>query len=461
MVKVRSVFRCSACAYESRKWVGRCPECSAWNTLSEEQLIAEPTQPSQKNRAFRLPDEGIARPTPLSEVSSTSGERLSTRITELDRVLGGGLLPGSLILVGGDPGIGKSTLLLQALAAIGIENSPTLYVSGEESPDQVRIRAERLELPTDDVLVYAETNAARIVEQMETIRPKAVVIDSIQTVFDPDLGGAPGTVGQIREVAARFLYSSKSRGIPTFLVGHVTKHGEIAGPRVLEHMVDTVLYFEEASGHPYRILRAHKNRFGSTNEIGVFEMRTKGLEPVENPSELFLSERPVGTSGSAVLPAIEGTRPVLVEVQALVSPSSFGTPRRTCLGFDSARAALLVAILERRAGLSLAGCDVFVNVAGGLSIADPAADLAVAAALASSLRDRPISRDVVMFGEIGLSGELRGVSQPEARLAEAHKLGFLRAIVPEAVKKRLAKDAPIEVIAADRLYEALEAAIEG
>ncbi|MBI2378895.1 MAG: DNA repair protein RadA [Deltaproteobacteria bacterium] len=460
MAKLKTVFRCSSCGHESPKWVGRCPGCSAWSSFGEE-VRPEALGATQKNRAFRLPDEGIARPVPLSEISSSSCERISTHITELDRVLGGGLLPGSLVLVGGDPGIGKSTLLLQTLAMIGAHSGRALYVSGEESPDQVRIRAERLELPTKEVLIYAETNAAKIVDQMEIIRPSAVVIDSVQTVFDPELSGAPGTVGQIREVAARFLYSAKSRGIPTFLVGHVTKHGEIAGPRMLEHMVDTVLYFEEASGHPYRILRAHKNRFGSTNEIGVFEMRSQGLVPVENPSELFLSERPVGTSGSAVLPAIEGTRPVLVEVQALVSPSSFGTPRRTCLGFDSARAALLVAILERRAGLSLAGCDVFVNVAGGLSIEDPAADLAVAAALASSLRDRPISRDVVLFGEIGLSGELRGVSQPEARLAEAKKLGFLRAVVPDAVKKRLARESPVALSSADRLEDALEAAIEG
>lgn len=457
MAKPKIAYRCQSCGYETAKWLGRCPDCGAWGSVQEEKRAAEP-QAAQKGRTFRLPTEAAAKPVPLGAVSEQPASRLSTGVSELDRVLGGGLVPGSLILVGGDPGIGKSTLLLQALGCLSSAGQTTLYVSGEESLEQIRLRASRLGIQGDALLLLPETRAELISAAMDELRPRAVVVDSIQTIYDAELSGAPGSVSQIREVSARILYQAKSLGVPVFLVGHVTKHGEIAGPRVLEHMVDTVLYFERSGGSSYRILRAHKNRFGSTNEIGVFEMSEGGLKVVDNPSELFLSERPEDAPGSVVLPAIEGTRPVLVEVQALVSPTSFGTPRRTCLGFDTNRAALLVAILERRAGLQLLGCDVFVNIAGGLSIDDPSADLAVSVALASSLRNRAVDRRAVLFGEVGLAGELRAVAQPEVRLKEAAKLGFSRAVVPKASLKRLEAPRGIEVIGVSRLEEALAAA---
>lgn len=465
MAKAKTVYRCSACGYETAKWLGRCPDCGAWSTLSEEKPKLEKGS-GHESRAFRLPTETMSvaaregaagRALALSEVTSQASSRTPSGISELDRVLGGGLVPGSLILVGGDPGIGKSTLLLQALAALARKGKAALYVTGEESPEQVKLRAERLGISGEQLLLMAETRADLIAETITATRPAAVVIDSIQTVFDPELTSAPGSVSQIREVAAKLLYLAKGLGVPTFLVGHVTKHGELAGPRVLEHMVDTVLYFEQSTGSPYRILRAHKNRFGSTNEIGVFEMQSGGLEVVTNPSELFLAERPEDAPGSVVLPAIEGTRPVLVEVQALVSPTSFGNPRRTCLGFDSARAALLVAVLERRAGLGLLGCDVFVNIAGGMTIDDPAADLAVSMALASSLKNQPLERRTVVFGEVGLAGEVRAISQPDIRVAEAAKLGFGRVIMPEASVKRLASKSGLEIIGVRKLDEALEA----
>jgi DNA repair protein RadA/Sms len=461
VAKAKTVFRCSECGHASPKWLGRCPGCERWNTLVEETAIA-PAKGKNIERTFRLPEAMASQhPVPLSEVASTAANRAITGISELDRVLGGGLVPGALILVGGDPGIGKSTLLLQALDRVGKRSAAgVLYVSGEESPEQVKLRADRLGVDAKKLMMFAETRADRIVEAIEKQLPAAVVIDSIQSVFDPELESAPGSVAQIREVAARFLYLAKARGVPILLVGHVTKDGALAGPRVLEHLVDTVLYFESSTGHPYRILRAHKNRFGSTNEIGVFEMSATGLVEVTNPSELFLAERPVNAPGSVVLPALEGTRPVLVEVQALVSPTSFGTPRRTCLGFDSNRAALLAAVLEQRAGVQLLGCDVFVNIAGGMEIDEPAADLAVAIALASSLSKRPLPMRTVVFGEIGLAGELRAVSQPEIRLQEAAKLGFQRAIAPSRSLARTPMPKGIEVIGAKNLEAALELAFE-
>ena len=433
MPKPKTEYQCSACGQKTPKWHGRCPACGEWNTLSEIARSA-PVRPTHSSRTFRLPEAEVsARPTPLAEVGRAAASRVVTGIREFDRVLGGGLVPGGLALVGGDPGIGKSTLLLQALNSVATESAPALYVTGEESPEQVRLRADRLGMTSSRVLVLAETRVESIVRFVESEPPRALVIDSIQSIFDSSLESAPGSVSQIREVAARFLYLAKARGVPTLLVGHVTKDGALAGPRVLEHLVDTVLYFEASTGSPYRILRAHKNRFGSTNEIGVFEMKATGLEEVENPSALFLSERPEDAPGSVVIPAMEGTRPILVEVQALVSTTSFGTPRRTCLGFDSSRAALLVAVLEQRAGLQLLGCDVFVNVAGGIDLREPAADLAVSLALASSLVGKPIPARWLVFGEVGLAGELRNVSQPEQRLKEGAKLGFTDAVVPSSV----------------------------
>lgn len=456
--KARTEFVCNACGHKTAKWVGRCPGCGTWNGMVEAKVEA-PAKGKNVGRTFRLPEEVASRaPMPIGEVAASEASRRKTGLVELDRVLGGGLVPGALVLVGGDPGIGKSTLLLQALARIAA-GGQALYVTGEESPEQVRLRADRLGVPTEGLLLFAETRTDRIVEAVSQASPAALVVDSIQSVYDPDLESAPGSVAQIREVAARFLYLAKARGVPVLLVGHVTKDGALAGPRVLEHMVDTVLYFESSSGHPYRILRAHKNRFGSTNEIGVFEMRAEGLTEVENPSELFLAERPEDAPGSVVLAAMEGSRPVLVEVQALVASNSGGPPRRTCLGFDTHRAALLVAVLERRVSLDL-NADIFVNVAGGMSIDEPAADLAVAAALASSHRDRALSPKTVVFGEIGLAGELRGVTQAEARLAEAAKLGFTHAVLPAANLKRSGLPKGITTFGATRLEEALDAMFE-
>lgn len=461
MAKVKTVHRCQDCGHASAKWMGKCPSCGAWNSFVEESDAPPPAKAGNERRTFRLPDapKAAAGPVPLSEVASRAVARGKTGISELDRVLGGGLVPGAVILVGGDPGIGKSTLLLQALDRVAAmqPDKPVVYVSGEESPEQVKLRADRLKVDARRVLMLAETRADRIVEAIEKQTPAAVVVDSIQSVYDPEIQSAPGSVSQIREVAARFLYLAKATGTPVLLVGHVTKEGSLAGPRVLEHMVDTVLYFESSSGHPYRILRAHKNRFGSTNEIGVFEMRADGLTEVKNPSELFLAERPEDAPGSVVLPALEGTRPVLVEVQALVSPTTFGTPRRTCLGFDNNRAALLVAVLERRAGLQLLGCDIFVNVAGGMDIDEPAADLAVAVALASSLRNQSLPKGTLVFGEVGLAGELRGVMQPEVRLKEAAKLGFDRAVLPKASLRKLERPEGMRIVGAGSLEEALGA----
>ena len=430
MAKTKSEFRCEACGHRTAKWLGRCPSCGAWNT------IVETTRPSatpsaHAARSFRLPSRAASpTPIPLEEIGVETSKRWVTGLAELDRVLGGGLVPGGLVLVGGDPGIGKSTLLLQCLDRVARADAPALYVTGEESPEQVRLRADRLGLTSSRVHVFAETRADAVVECVERTPPSALVVDSIQSVFDPTLDSAPGSVSQIREVAARFLYVAKAMSVPCLLVGHVTKDGALAGPRVLEHLVDTVLYFERSTGGPYRILRAHKNRFGSTNEIGVFEMRESGLSEVANPSQLFLAERPEGAPGSVVMPTLEGTRPILVEVQALVNPTAWGTPKRTCVGFDGNRAALLMAVLEQRAGLQLLGCDVFLNVAGGLELREPGGDLAVALALASSLAGRAGPAGWVAFGEVGLAGELRSVARSEIRLAEAAKLGFGHAVMP-------------------------------
>lgn len=438
--------------------MGKCPGCEAWNTLEEETAAPVARGPNEA-RTFRLPEaKGASRPQPISEVEASQTTRQPTGMNELDRVLGGGLVPGSMILVGGDPGIGKSTILLQALDGIGRNNNKPLYVTGEESPEQVRLRADRLGVDGDKILLLSETRMDTILSAIETTKPSVVVIDSIQSVFDPAVDSAPGTVSQIREVAARLMYLAKARRVPVLLIGHVTKDGNIAGPRVLEHMVDTVLYFESSAGHDYRILRAHKNRFGSTNEIGVFEMGPRGLKEVENASELFLAERSRAAPGSVVLPALEGTRPLLVEVQALVAPAA-GPPRRTCSGFDSHRAALLVAVLERRAGLQLVGSDVFVNVAGGVGLSEPAADLAVALALASSFLDRPLPPHAVAFAEVGLTGELRAVSQAETRLKESRKLGFKQAFVSKSTQSRLTSKPDLQLVSVRSIAEAVEYAL--
>jgi DNA repair protein RadA/Sms len=370
------------------------------------------------------------RPVPLKDVALEQGDRLATGIGELDRVLGGGVVRGSLVLIGGDPGIGKSTLLLQAARALARARPPVLYVSAEESAAQVKMRAERLGIAADGLLLWAETDLAAVQAQIDDVKPQALIVDSIQTVFLPDLESAPGSVAQVRECAARLMTLAKGRGLATFLVGHVTKEGGLAGPRVLEHLVDTVLYFEGEGHHAYRVLRAVKNRFGSTNEIGVFEMAQQGLVEVTNPSGFFLTERPTDAAGSVVVAALEGTRPMLLELQALVARASFGTPRRTVLGADYNRVCLLLAVLEKRAGLPIGNQDVFVNVAGGGRVLEPAADLAIVIAAASSYMERPVAGDVVVLGEVGLTGEVRGVTGLEPRLRAAAQLGFRAAVVP-------------------------------
>jgi DNA repair protein RadA/Sms len=381
---------------------------------------------------------------------------MTTGSAEVDRVLGGGVVPGSVILIGGDPGIGKSTLLLQILQALSNRFGTLLYVSGEESPAQLKMRGERLGVSAEGLLVFSETSLEEILRQVERLKPLALAVDSIQTVFTEQISSAPGSVSQIREVAARLMFFAKKSGTTVFLIGHVTKEGAIAGPRVLEHIVDTVLYFEGNKGHPYRILRAVKNRFGSTNEIGVFEMKGSGLIEVENPSGLFLAERPKEAAGSVVVAALEGTRPILVELQALVSPSHLGMARRMALGVDANRVSLLLAVLEKRVGLQLLGQDVFVNVVSGIQIDEPAIDLGIVAAVASSFRDRPIEPKTLIFGEVGLSGEVRGIEQAEIRLKEAVKLGFHRCILPKRNVECLEETGGIETIGVKHVGEALE-----
>lgn len=445
-----TVYRCQRCGFASPK-PGTCPDCKrATGELIV--LVEERTTLVRPGRRVALSQ---GRPRPLREVALEATERQRTGIGELDRVLGGGVVAGSLVLIGGDPGIGKSTLLLQAARALAEVAPPVLYVSAEESAAQVKLRADRLEVKTDGLLLWAETDLAAVQAELDTVKPQALIVDSIQTVFLPELESAPGSVAQVRECGARLMTLAKGRGIATFLVGHVTKEGALAGPRVLEHLVDTVLYFEGEQHHAYRVLRAVKNRFGSTNEIGVFQMAERGLEQVKNPSEFFLAERPRGVPGSVIVASLEGTRPLLLELQALVAPASFGTARRTVLGADYNRVCLLLAVLEKRAGVPLASQDVFVNVAGGGRVLEPAADLGILLAAASSAMDRAVPADTVVIGEVGLTGEVRAVTGLEARLKEAAALGLERAIVP-AWNVGLAGRLPIGVRGVRSVHEALE-----
>jgi len=432
--KPKTVYACQACGYESPKWLGRCPDCGAWSSLAEE--LRQP--------AASLPPAAwgaAAEPVALRDVALEGEVRVPSGSSELDRVLGGGIVPGSVVLVGGDPGIGKSTILLQLCGAVAGRGKKVLYVSGEESPAQIKMRAERLGLAASGVLLAPETALERVVDLVGRLAPDILCVDSIQTLFTMDLGSAPGTVAQVRECAARLTILAKQRGMPLFLIGHTTKEGAIAGPRLLEHIVDSVLYFEGERGHAFRILRAVKNRFGSTNEIGVFEMGEAGLAEVANPSALFLSGRR-GVAGSVVTAALEGTRPILLELQALVARTSFGLPRRTAVGIDTGRLLLLIAVLEKKVGLNLSGHDCYLSVAGGVRVSETALDLACALALASSLLDRPVGERTVVFGEVGLSGEVRAVGQAELRLAEAAKLGFTRCLLPEANLGRLSGRGP-------------------
>ncbi|TMI74649.1 MAG: DNA repair protein RadA [Bacillati bacterium ANGP1] len=443
MTKAHLQYVCQSCGYTSSKWLGRCPSCGEWNSFVEEVL-------GESRAAAPAPP---ALPVAVTEVATMAEPRLATGLRELDRVLGGGLVPGSLVLIGGDPGIGKSTLLLEACRHLAGAGGLVLYVSGEESVTQIKLRADRLSVATPNLLLLAENNLSAILDACERARPQVVVIDSIQTVYKPDLPSAPGSVGQVRECTADLMRLAKGRNMSVLIVGHVTKEGQLAGPRVLEHIVDTVLYFEGDRHHAYRIVRATKNRFGSTNEIGVFEMRPDGLREVPNPSAAFLSERAAEAPGSVVVCAMEGTRPLLVEVQALVTPTVFGMPRRTAAGVDYNRMVVLLAVLEKRAGLHLSSHDVYVSVAGGVTVDEPAVDLGVAAAVASSLRDRPVDAAVVAIGEVGLAGEVRVVPQLEKRAAEAARMGFQRCIVPKPAAEL--DVSAIELVPVEHIGEAL------
>ncbi len=441
----RTVYVCQQCGREELKWLGRCPGCNEWNTFVEQKVTA----PARSPRAA----SPLTRPQELSQVAIEAADRFPIPLSEFNRVLGGGLVPGSLILTGGDPGIGKSTLLLQVSALVAGSHGRVVYVSGEETQHQIKLRAERLGIKGDNLYLLAETDLEAILEQVEELSPGMVVIDSIQAVYLPEVDTAPGSITQVRECTMRLMNWAKLGAVPVFIVGHVTKDGSIAGPRLLEHIVDAVLYLEGESFSSYRLLRCVKNRFGSTNEIGIFEMKGKGLVEVDNPSRAFLSQRYGEAVGSTVVPVLEGSRPLLVEIQALTNPTSFGQPRRTANGVDFNRLLLVTAVLTRRLGLKLGNQDVMVNAAGGIKIGEPAADLGIALAITSSSRDVAVDPELTVVGEVGLSGELRAVSQPDRRVSEAARLGFRRCLVPETGSGGLSGD--IEIISASTLREAI------
>ncbi|HEV2107496.1 MAG TPA: DNA repair protein RadA [Thermomicrobiales bacterium] len=454
MPKVKTTWVCQQCGAVSPGYLGRCPVCGTWNSMVE---TLEDRRPGGGGRAAGRAGERVQ---PLSAVGSAEAHRVMVPIQELNRVLGGGLVPGSLVLIGGDPGIGKSTLVLQVAASVAGQAGKVLYVSAEESTQQIKLRADRLGVEADDLLVLSETNLAEIIDVAEQQRPSLLIVDSIQTVWVEEITSAAGSVSQVRECTARLMQWAKPRGVPVLIVGHVTKEGTIAGPRVLEHMVDAVLYLEGDRYHQYRILRGVKNRFGSTDEVGVFEMADTGLREVRNPSEAFLEERSSGAPGSTVAVTMEGTRPILVEIQALTTATAFGLPRRSANGLDAGRLQLLVAVLQKRVGLGLGGQDIYANVVGGLRVAEPAADLAVAIAVSSSFRDRAVDARTVAIGEIGLSGEIRSVNQLERRINEAGRLGFSRVIAPGTSERRPTKsETGVDVLAVGTLAEAIEIAV--
>ncbi|MBT3270043.1 DNA repair protein RadA [Candidatus Poribacteria bacterium] len=453
-MKTRTRYVCNQCGAASHRWLGRCHECEAWNSYEEELVPPKGSRGATPDVAM----VGDSKPMALRDISADPVRRSSTGIGEFDRVLGGGMVPGSVVLIGGEPGIGKSTLLLQVMARLASDGQKALYVSGEESMQQMRLRASRLGIDAEGLYLLAETRVEVILRHAEEMNPCALVVDSIQTATVEALESAPGNVTQIRESAAALIRYAKSTGVPVFIVGHVTKEGAIAGPKMLEHMVDTVAYFEGDQHHSYRIVRAAKNRFGSTNELGVFEMSDQGLTPVENPSELFLSERHAGASGSVVVCTMEGSRPLLLELQALVAPTRFGTPMRVTTGLDRNRVSLLIAVLEKRGGMSAQNADVFVNVTGGVQIDEPAADLGAVVAMASNLRDAPVDGQTVFIGEVGLAGEVRGVSRLTQRLAEAEKLGFTRALVSKRQTEAVVGSGGLSLVGVGTVQEALYAA---
>jgi DNA repair protein RadA/Sms len=448
---IKTVFTCQACGYQTPKWMGKCPDCGQWQSMVEE-------APIQRAYPAALAASGSApvEPVPMDSIDMENERRLFTGIGEFDRVLGGGLVVGSLVLIGGDPGIGKSTLMLQALNGLSAAGQKVLYVSGEESVRQLRMRSRRLCEGSPGLFVVCEIDMDVILATVASMKPDVLVIDSIQTMFNAEIASTPGSVSQVRESTLRLMLMAKKTGVATLLVGHVTKDGTIAGPRLMEHMVDTVLYFEGDRNHVFRILRAVKNRYGSTNEIGVFEMKERGLDEVPNPSAVFLSERPDNAPGSIVTASMEGTRPILVELQALVSSTSLGTPRRTILGLEQNRVALLVAVMEKKLGLHLLGHDIFMNVAGGVRVDEPAVDMGIVSAVASSFLDRPIPGDSVVLGEVGLTGEVRAIGQVETRIAESRKMGFTRCLVPESNLKRMSEIKGMELIGIKSLEEAME-----
>ena len=450
MKKNRTTFYCQNCGHGSPKWLGKCPACNEWNTFIEEETAGED---GDSGHAALQTNES---PLSIDAIEADEKERIGTDVPEMDRVLGGGIVEGSAVLVGGDPGIGKSTLLLQILQKLAEKGRNVLYVTGEESARQIKLRGMRIGAASKKLLILVETALENILQHMQNLKPDVAVIDSIQTVYSTSLGAAPGSVGQVRETSGRLINFAKKTGISIFLVGHVTKEGAIAGPKVLEHMVDTVLYFEGDSGHAYRIIRGMKNRFGPSNEIGVFEMRDSGLVEVTNPSTFFLSERPKAAVGSVVVPSMEGTRPILVEIQSLVSPSTLGMPRRTSIGVDSNRVSLLVAVLDRICGLYLSSHDIFLNVAGGIRVDEPAVDLGIVAAMASSFLDKSISPDTVVFGEVGLTGEVRGIARMIPRIQEAARMGFTRCILPRTLSQEIAELAGMELCRVGNLSELLE-----
>ena len=452
----KTVFFCQNCGYESAKWMGQCPGCRSWNTFVEEP-VAPKAAKGARGGASTGQRASSNRPVLLREISAGEDERTLTGIGELDRVLGGGIVRGSLVLIGGDPGIGKSTLLLQACHSLSAKGKKVLYISGEESLRQIRMRSERLGSEGADMLLFCETDLSLIEAEIQRSAPDIVVIDSIQTMYSQEVSAAPGSVSQVREATGTLLRIAKSGGISIFIVGHVTKEGAVAGPRVLEHMVDTVLYFEGDGNAVYRVLRAVKNRFGSTNEIGVFEMQSDGLREVPNPSEYMLSGKPVDASGAVVTCSVEGSRPILLEIQALVTRTSFGLPRRTSAGIDYNRVNLLIAVLEKRLGLDLSSFDAYVNIAGGIRAKEPAADLAVILALVSSFRDRPVGDSVMAFGEVGLAGELRAVSLAAQRIGEAKKMGFEKVVMPKANARHVKEIGGIEIVTAGTVREAVRA----
>lgn len=451
----KTVYACQTCGYQSRKWLGKCPDCNSWNSFVEERERELPKTGTPMARGGLKLRE--SKPVAFNAIAAQDEAREVTGIEEFDRVLGGGIVPGSLVLIGGEPGIGKSTLLSQVADKLSTMYGSVLYVSGEESERQIKLRGERLGINPENLFLLSETSLERIFDELDRLQPQAIIIDSVQTVYSEKLESAPGSVSQVREVAGQLLLVAKNLTVPVFLIGHVTKEGTIAGPKALEHIVDTVLYFEGERHHNHRLLRAAKNRFGAANELGIFEMTSKGLVGVPNPSEVFLSERPIGAAGSAVIAAMEGTRPMLVEIQALVSSSKFGTGRRTTQGVELNRVALLVAMLEKRVGMHLSGDDIFVNLVGGIALDEPAVDLGIVAAVVSSFRNIPLDEHAIVFGELGLAGEVRATSHAQLRLREAIRMGFKRVVMPKNNLSGLEPDDRIEIIGVRSVTEALDA----